>query len=1027
MSDPGANDFRERAQVEADRYGPDPWIFVRELLQNARDAGATAVEIEIADRDGQTRISCTDNGEGMGYEHARRYLFSLYASSKEDRANQVGRFGVGFWSILRFDPTRITIRSSPRAPEDGGPWQVTLDGALQHAERAQIQMRSGTQVVLVRPAGDGADERRVFEAAHQNARFLCLRDDPDTPLPIRVNGQPVNASFALSPPSSAFSRGHVRGVVGLGTAPRVELFSRGLRVRSAACLDDLLTNAGHTSHSRVRFPELPGGLAPQALLESDGLELLLSRSDARDTRSLRRLVRLGQNELRQLVEHQLARIRPPGIGERVAGLLRRLAGDSTWWRATLGALAGAVLAVVSAQLLWPDEYGLAGFGPGASGTQAGDEVDRTRYGDLRKRYHGPQVSELDPAAAEPLALRYEPASARPYFAALIIEQVTGDAGAIAPLTTARYPGQVCASQCIEVALPVNVNGGDELPLPVPSGHRLDVASLVFEPIHSADALGTSVLAGPKRVFLSAAGEPVLVVDWSLEGTLRYRTGPGPIVNLPPRSDSALPEDLLREARALRELPAQQRPRAAIDLVQDRVRYETSNTVAIQHQIAVVEGKDFVTRTLEIGAGDCDVQNGLLVAVLHAADIDARLAVGWVGHEGGVSAWLHAWVEYLGDDGSWRVADATARTTGAGGSIPGLPPPPAGVAVASLDPDREPAGVGDPGNPADPADSDAADAGPDPEVDGRPELAVATSDAAAQSLEPSSGETPESPPSTPSIQDRLPPALVAALGGPWVPFLAFGCGLLGLGLLGISLSRRTARSLTLDAGVDLSGLLQGALAQPAAFRHLPSLFHRRLIPLRGGAAISLNRVRALGSQGRLYAGGEQTELCREACRRGVPMLDAQTPVGRTVAASLGAIDLDRWGHRLARGTDVLVLGIVAAYLRDHGERWRCAAVRGLGESVATLDLRSLGSSRRIGDRLVLLDVEDPWLLEAERLRPTRPHAAAFALLDHLLEHLDLGSDRRARLLAPLAALAVAETANLPHAPTREPSGEDQAHG
>ena len=38
MSEGRGNDFRERARVEADRYGPDPWIFVRELLQNARDA-----------------------------------------------------------------------------------------------------------------------------------------------------------------------------------------------------------------------------------------------------------------------------------------------------------------------------------------------------------------------------------------------------------------------------------------------------------------------------------------------------------------------------------------------------------------------------------------------------------------------------------------------------------------------------------------------------------------------------------------------------------------------------------------------------------------------------------------------------------------------------------------------------------------------------------------------------------------------------------------------------------------------------
>jgi DNA mismatch repair ATPase MutL len=89
-------------------------VFVRELLQNARDAGATAVAF-IARSDGGTwRLSCRDDGEGMSYAHARRYLFALYASSKEQRRDQVGRFGVGFWSILRFEPARIIIRSRPR-------------------------------------------------------------------------------------------------------------------------------------------------------------------------------------------------------------------------------------------------------------------------------------------------------------------------------------------------------------------------------------------------------------------------------------------------------------------------------------------------------------------------------------------------------------------------------------------------------------------------------------------------------------------------------------------------------------------------------------------------------------------------------------------------------------------------------------------------------------------------------------------------------------------------------------------------
>jgi transglutaminase-like putative cysteine protease len=987
VTERGANDFRERARVEADRYGPDPWIFVRELLQNARDAGARSVVIVVEERGGITRIRCRDDGEGMSYEHARRYLFSLYASSKEDRANQVGRFGVGFWSILRFDPERIVIRSRPRGhgkgKGEGGPWQVVLDGELQHAERAAVDMEPGTEIVLERPCNDGADQRRVFEAAHQNARFLCLRDDPETPLPITVNGRQVNADFALPPPSSAFHRGHVRGVVGLGSAPRVELFSRGLRVRSAACLDDLLTNTGHTNHSRVRFPELPGGLAPQALLESDGLELLLSRSDARDTRTLRRLVKLGQNELRALVERQLARVRPPGIGERIAGLLRLLAGESTWWRAMLGATTGAVLALIVAQLLWPAETAAWRGGAGSDEASGNIELpDRSRYGDLRKRYHGPQVSELDPAAAEPLALRYEPPSKRPYFAAIIIERVTGDAGATAPLTEARYPGQVCTAECIEVALPLSASGGSELPLPIPTGHRLDVESLRFEPSENPEAIGESVLAGPKRVFLSAAGEAVLALDWSFEGTLHYRTGPGPVVATPPRSDAALPADLHAEAEALRELELDERVPAAIDLVRARVRYETSSLVAARHNQAVAEGRDFVSRTLDIGAGDCDVQNGLLVAVLHAADVDARLAVGWVGHRGRVSAWLHAWVEYLGEDGTWQVADATARGDGST-AIAGLPPAPPEVAVGNLDrPTPAPSEVAP---AAGPAPSEAA-----------PELPAPSPAASSSASEPA-----------PRPGDRLPPAVLVILTKPWVPWLAGGSGLLGLILLGASISRRTARRFNLDEGGDLSSLLQGALAQPAAFRHLPSLFHRRLIPLRGGSAISLNRARTLASEGRLYAGREQTELCQAARRHGVTLLDAETPEGRTVAASLGATDLDRWGHRLARSTEVPALAAVAAYLREHNERWRCAAMRGLGGRVATLDLRPLG--RRLGDRLVLIDTDDPWLIEAERLRAARPHTASFVLLDHLLDYLELGAERRARLLAPLAAAALHEAA------------------
>lgn len=974
VSERPANDFRERARVEADRYGPDPWIFVRELLQNARDAGARTVAFAVDEGPGGTRVRCRDDGEGMNYEHARRFLFSLYASSKEDRANQVGRFGVGFWSILRFEPQRIVIRSRPR-PQPGKPiepgWQVVLDGALAQGERATIDMEPGTEVWLERGPGDGSDGRRVWEAAHQNARYLCLRDEPEVPLPVLVDGRPINAAFLLPAPSASFRRGQVRGVVGLGSAPRVELFSRGLRVRSAACLDDLLTSSGHTGHSRVRFPELPGGLAPQALLESEGLDLLLSRSDARDTRTLRRLVKLGQAELRSLVERQLARIRPPGLGERLAGLLRRLVGESTWWRAVLGATTGALLAALIADQLWPTRAGeplevlVAAPDPADSPRPASK---RSTYSGLAARYDGPQVSELDASGAEPLALHYSPSAARPYFAALIIREVGGSASARASLDSAAYPSWSCASECLTIELPVG-DGPGALPIPLPSGHRLE-----RESVRLVDSRGR-VREFP--IVTDDAGSPVLWLDRAVEGVLRYRSGPGPgLAEAPLEPVEVLDGSLRREARKLRSRPVAERVDAAIDLVRARVRYSTKRDVAGQHDAAKRAGKPFVERALAIGAGDCDVQNGLLVAVLREAKLDARLAVGWVGDRGGVSPWLHAWVEWRSDDGPWRVADATGREADAGELVAGLPPTPREVAVGTL---PAPAPGPGPGQPSDP------------------------------SIDPASEPSPgASSPSTPAGEPAPRNELVAWIDHqPWLPWAALGSGLLGLGLLGASLVHRTARKVSLDEGGDLSSLLQGALAQPGAFRHLPSLFHRRLIPTRGGSPISLTRARSLASRGGLYVGAEQTELSRRAARRGVTMLDADSPEGRTVAAALAATDLDRWGHRMARGQATPLLQALAQHLREQGERWLISAVKGLGDPVATLDLRPLGARSRLGDRLVLIDAADPFLVETEQLRASRPHTAAFTLLDHLLDHLDLAPRRRAALLAPLAERALGE--------------------
>ena len=104
-------EFLRRAAAEAERYGEDPYVFLRELGQNARDASAGRIRVSMRSEDDRAWLIFSDDGRGMSLEHARAYLFRLYASSKEAEVASAGRFGVGFWSVLRWAPVRIEVHS----------------------------------------------------------------------------------------------------------------------------------------------------------------------------------------------------------------------------------------------------------------------------------------------------------------------------------------------------------------------------------------------------------------------------------------------------------------------------------------------------------------------------------------------------------------------------------------------------------------------------------------------------------------------------------------------------------------------------------------------------------------------------------------------------------------------------------------------------------------------------------------------------------------------------------------------------
>ncbi|MBK7860688.1 MAG: ATP-binding protein [Archangiaceae bacterium] len=646
-------EFRDRAWFEAERYGADPWIFVRELMQNGRDAGARSVRFEVSERDGLVRLTCRDDGAGMTEAHARQFLFRLYASSKENQQGAAGRFGVGFWSILRFEPSQIVIRSWPKG---GAPWEVTLDGALQRAASAQPLPRShGTEVVLVKRLTPGVAEQ-VKRAARMHGRYLTTRADRHQPLQVTIDGEQVTQTMALPAPSATFERNGVRGVVGLGEVPGVELFSKGLHVRSASNVEELLSAPADEKGQGRKLDPMLDGLAPQVLLDGDHFSLVRSRSDARDDRALRKAVALSQRELARLIERQLQFSRP-------VPLLKRALRPALAAAAALAVLGGGAWVASALAGRGAPEGGLAASPlPSRGVTPAGAAAPLEPYRDPSTRYRGPRTDAL-PASPTFTDLQYWPQNQTLYFSALHLER-PDDPAALAPRDVSeRFPSRPCTTDCVRVALGLDAEQG-WVRLPVPTGQVIDPATVVWN-------------GAAARVYRTREGEPVVWAAGASRASVSYQTGPG----LPPvAAPLHVPEVMPAEVPDVSALSTLDQVETLRRWVAEHVTYSNDPGVNARHRLHRRHGGDFVSRTLEVGAGDCDVQNALLAMLLQAADVRARLAVGYVGRNGAADPVLHAWVEYRAVDG-WRVTDASAPLNAGAAKVAAAPPSVGPVPVA----------------------------------------------------------------------------------------------------------------------------------------------------------------------------------------------------------------------------------------------------------------------------------------------------------------------------------------------------------
>ncbi len=318
------------------RQFTDPFAFYRELVQNAIDAGTKTIRVHLllegaSSETGATiaRVSIEDDGEGMARDVLETKLVVLFRSTKTAGDGKIGKFGIGFVSVLAIEPECVTVDTA----RDGHAYMLTLypDHSYEIFDRGE-QAHTGTTVTLRVPVEGPKGFRDFVDQSERALRRFCEH----VAVPIHFSAHEgtlgelierrIDTPFAIEALASVV-RIHETGrvAVGLWHEPGlVRFYNRGLLLHETA-------------------EPLLGGLA--AKLEDERLEHTLSRDDVRRDRAYEELL---------LRARAAARVElPRAIGHRLADVVH----DDRRLREILEAAEGLSLDLAAATVRVPELVG----------------------------------------------------------------------------------------------------------------------------------------------------------------------------------------------------------------------------------------------------------------------------------------------------------------------------------------------------------------------------------------------------------------------------------------------------------------------------------------------------------------------------------------------------------------------------------------------------------------------------------------------------------------------------------------------
>lgn len=644
------NQYRHWIETAFRDYGGNPWVFLRELAQNSRDAEARTIRVYTeVDPAGNEIIIFEDDGSGMMFNHARQYLFRLYASSKDNDPNAAGMYGIGFWTVLRYRPHEIIIESRHRRES----WGVKLDRDLKAEKTGCHIKQTGTRITLTREGEFKNPETFHHEVKKQLSyycRYLRRNDRSASSLPVLLNHQPINRPLELSGPlSRRFRRGTVEGVVGLGDRPQVKLYAKGLPAWQGSVLDEL----SHVGNTNGKNHEIGPGLAPVFLLNGNRLEVNFSRREVMDNRELKRVRQVAEEELSKLVNLYVDSAFPGNRirwWERFKHFGRRI--RQSFWKKLILILVLVIPIEIVLLNSWFRQQKSSGYP---------DVILRVQD----NLYTGATVSEsagtqsIDLSYTPPVYVRFKLFSPEVYDLRF---------GFIRPRRQDEFPlyyRRSCNTATLTVSLKTNRNG--KIFLPQPSGYVIETQSVR--------------LNGNRPLIIMGNGSGEVTVDLpSGGGTIQYRCCPAAgqsghgetdisrLTFLPTGLD--LPPDLDDQLRQSSRLDADRRVQAALDLTHRYISYDTSKATARRYRSTGSQSR-WLNQVMQIGRGDCDIFNGFNCILLRRLGIPCRLVVGFIGHGGTIWPIAHAWTEYYHPDlNQWQTVDASIGNSPFNETVPG---------------------------------------------------------------------------------------------------------------------------------------------------------------------------------------------------------------------------------------------------------------------------------------------------------------------------------------------------------------------